>query len=167
MIAAVSVIDVAADEWFVGEAARSRTVGDVDAEQLATRAGEALAAGDDSEALSLANEALEAQHSNARAWRVVSYCLGSMGRHFDAVESALAAVRYEPDEPINYYTHAWALHGAKKPNEALAVIDEALELNPDLAEALSLRAVLRRELGDHKGAIADMRKAKALNGRHR
>ncbi|MUM19709.1 hypothetical protein FZI91_21775 [Mycobacterium sp. CBMA271] len=164
MIASGTLIDIAAEEWMAGGKG-ARTLGAVDADELATRASEALASGDDSEALRLANDALELEHKNSLSWRIVSYCLGSMGRHFDAIDCALSAVRYGSRDAINHYTHAWALHGAEKPNEALAAIGEALDIDPDLPDALSMRAILRRELGDLDGAIADMRKAKDLNGR--
>lgn len=162
MIASGTLIDIAADEWITNDQG-SRTVGSVDAEELATRASEALASGDDSEALRLANDALELEHKDARSWRILAYCLGSMGRHFDAIECALSAVRYGSHDAINHYVHAWALNGARKPNEALTAIDEALDINPDFPDALAMRAILRRELGDLDGALADMRRAKSLD----
>ncbi|MBA0047613.1 tetratricopeptide repeat protein [Mycobacteroides sp. LB1] len=163
MIASGTLIDMAAGEWVAGDEV-SRTFVSVDAEELATRASEALASGDDSEALRLANDALELEHKSSLSWRILAYCLGSMGRHFDAIDCALSAVRYGSHDAINHYTHAWALRGAQKPNEALTAIDEALDINPDFPDALSMRAVLRRELGDHEGSIADMRKAKSFDG---
>jgi tetratricopeptide (TPR) repeat protein len=161
MIAGMTSIDIAPGQWITGGEA-SRTFVSVDAEELATRASEALAAGDDSEALRLANDALELEHNNSLAWRILAYCLGSMGRHFDAIDCALSAVRYGSRDAINHYTHAWALHGARKPNEALAAIDEAVDIDAELADALALRAVIRNELGDRIGAIDDMRRARSL-----
>lgn len=161
MIASATSIDIAAGEWITGGEG-SRTFVSVDAEQLATRASEALASGDDSEALRLANDALELEHKNSLSWRILAYCLGSMGRHFDAIDCALSAVRYGSRDAINHYTHAWALHGARKPNEALAAADEALEIDSEFADALALRAVIRNELGDRAGAIDDMRRARSL-----
>ncbi|MBV0918101.1 hypothetical protein [Mycobacteroides chelonae] len=161
MIASGTLIDIAAGEWITGGQG-SRTFESVDAEELATRASEALASGDDSEALRLANDALELEHKNSRAWRILAYCLGSMGRHFDAIDCALSAVRYGGHDAINHYAHAWALKGASKPNEALSAVDEALDIESGFADALALRAVIRNELGDRAGAIEDMRRARAL-----
>lgn len=166
MIASGTLIDMAAGDWITGGQG-SRTFVCVDADELATRASEALASGDDGEALRLANDALELEHKNSLAWRVLAYCLGSMGRHFDAIDCALSAVRYGSHDAINHYTHAWALNGAGKPNEALTAIGEALDIKPDFPDALSMRAILRRELGDLEGAIADMRQANNLDGRLR
>lgn len=161
MIASGTLIDIAAGEWIAGGQG-SRTVDSVDAEELATRASEALASGDDSEAMRLANDALELEHKNALSWRILAYCLGSMGRHFDAIDCALSAVRYGSRDAVNHYTHAWTLNAASKPNEALAAIDEALDIDPEFADALALRAVIRNELGDRAGAIDDMRRARSL-----
>lgn len=161
MIASGTLIDIAAEQWIAGGEG-SRTFVSVDAEELATHASEALASGDDSEALRLANDALELEHKNSLAWRILAYCLGSMGRHFDAIDCALSAVRYGGRDAINHYTHAWTLSGAGKPNEALTAVDEALGIDPDFADALALRAVIRNELGDRAGAIEDMRRARTV-----
>jgi tetratricopeptide (TPR) repeat protein len=43
-----------------------------------------------------------------------------------------------------------------RPTEALAHLDEALEIDPDRPDALGRRAELRLRQGDHEGAIADL-----------
>jgi Flp pilus assembly protein TadD len=46
--------------------------------------------------------------------------------------------------------------------EAIESLDQALQLNPDDADAYGHRCVARHRLGDHQGAIADCHQAAML-----
>ncbi len=78
--------------------------------------------------------ALELDPSNARAW----------------VSSAKPFLFAEPE------------HGGDL-NEAVRLLDRALELEPHLETALLLRAEARQQMGDVSGAAADRREALLLN----
>jgi tetratricopeptide (TPR) repeat protein len=60
----------------------------------------------------------------------------------------------------NFFSHHHNFSGDNK--RAIADYNQALRLNPNLAQAYGNRGVARDDSGDNKGAIADLHKAADL-----
>ncbi|HEY9131491.1 MAG TPA: aspartyl protease family protein [Dyella sp.] len=94
------------------------------------------------------------------------YLLGQAHLSRDETAAALTdfdeAIRMAPDRAGYYAARAKAHEIARQPNEELADLDKALELNPKDATALLMRAQIRFALKDRAGAASDVAAASLL-----
>ncbi len=77
------------------------------------------------------------------------------GPHFNRVLQLMPDVR----NPMTLFAQAAGAYGRKDHDYCIQLLDEALVLNPDFAEAYNGRGVARAKKGDYGHAIADFDKA--------
>lgn len=82
------------------------------------------------------------------------------GRHADAIALLLDAGRQDPFAAEPFYFLGLVQHEAGEPYHAVAALERAAELRPDLERALSLLAELYWALGFRKEAVAALRRAR-------
>jgi serine/threonine protein kinase len=119
------------------------------------------------EALPLLNEATRRDPENFLAWYVTGYCFNNLALYGDAVASYTTCAALRPDFAPNWHNRARARlsrnDDARLDNRlAVADLDEALRLKPDLAEALVDRAFAHQRLNDPRAAVADLTRAVEL-----
>jgi tetratricopeptide (TPR) repeat protein len=78
-----------------------------------------------------------------------------------ACEAAIAAASGNEKAEL-LYRKAYSLNGAGRPAEAIPVLDEAVQLDPDLAAAYHERAYSHSDLGHFAQALADLDRELAL-----
>jgi predicted TPR repeat methyltransferase len=79
-----------------------------------------------------------------------------------ALEAAHAAHQAEPQNEENWLILAAALSANQREAEALALIESAIKVRPDYAEAHATRALHKLRCNDLAGALADTEKALAV-----
>ena len=80
-----------------------------------------------------------------------------------AVQLAQQAVKLAPQWPLARLRHGWALNGAKRHEEALAVFQAATELAPEWAEAFNGLGQAHLELKHYGEAAAQFKQALVLD----
>lgn len=73
-----------------------------------------------------------------------------------------AALRIEPHDPDIWLDRATLLAGNERYWEALEDVNRALEIMPDMPEAIKLRAQVRTKLGQKSAAISDFEYARSI-----
>ena len=81
------------------------------------------------------------------------------GRFEEGVQAYRSLIASNPDSPTLYLNLGYALEHLDRLDEALAALDRALELAPELALANYNRGVVLERLGDREGAIVAFRAA--------
>ena len=84
------------------------------------------------------------------------------GRFDRAIEDYDKAIALAPDFAFAFYNRSQAHYLAGRFNEALADAGKAAALNEN-AQALSLRGLIQEKLGARDAALADLRRAAALD----
>jgi len=88
---------------------------------------------------------------NAEAWHQLGDLLAAMGRDGEAIASYRAALDAEPGRPVSMLS----LAATGSAQQALAVCDSVLAVDPSSSNAYVLRALVRLRVGDTTGARAD------------
>lgn len=89
---------------------------------------------------------------NAEAWHQLGDLLAAMGRGAEGAGAYGAALEAEPGRPVSLLS----LAGSLAPQEALAVCDSVLAMDPLSPNAYYFRSVQRLKVGDTTGARADL-----------
>jgi Flp pilus assembly protein TadD len=113
---------------------------------LVQSAQTSLAMGDYAAAASAAWGALAVAPSDEHVMRLYTLALQGQGRSVDALAMAWRTVTEHPRSAVAQYTYAGLLHEARQDQQALAVLDEVLRLNPTYADALVLRGDVFRKV---------------------
>lgn len=125
-------------------------------------AGTYLADNKPDEALSYAKQAAEKDPNDAVAWRMVAEIELQKG-NLEAGQAALAKVPADKiKDPQPYLNVGILLMNKKKPAEAVAALDRAIEIKPDLPDAYYYRGLCYMQLKKNAEAKADLRKALEL-----
>ena len=74
-------------------------------------------------------------------------------RHDDAIDTLEAAAKLRPDDGRAHVVQARLYASLDRQLEAAAKVEKALEVSPDLVDALLLDADLRRQRGDAEGSL--------------
>ena len=85
------------------------------------------------------------------------------GRFDRAVEDYDKAIALAPNFALAYYNRAQAHYLAGRFKQALSDADRVTQLNANSASALSLRGLIQEKLGARDAAIADLKRAAALD----
>jgi TolB-like protein/Tfp pilus assembly protein PilF len=101
---------------------------------------------------------LELNPTNATGLLWYTNFLASLGRHEEAVETGMQAVRLDPLSPAAYNELAFALWFAGKPDEAEKQFEIALELDPDFWQTIQLTALFYAYNNQHDKALARLDK---------
>ncbi|MCC5953816.1 MAG: hypothetical protein JJU45_17115 [Acidimicrobiia bacterium] len=83
----------------------------------------------------------------------------STGRGEEALETYAEVLAMAPNDVEALTYTAWVgrtIVGSLDDDEALALLDEAVAIDPDYGDARVFRALVRRDLGDAEGALADL-----------
>lgn len=111
------------------------------------------------QALKTLNNALNANADSAVVQRIRARLLINLKRADEAFHAAHLAYKADSNDPENQAVLAAAL-GAKGQNaQAMTLLESALKLRPNYAEALANRALLKMRLGDAVGALQDAESA--------
>ena len=92
--------------------------------------------------------------------------LHQAGKLDEAAELYRQAIAADRDNFHAHYLLAALFYQQQRVADALAEVDTALAINPAAAEAVMLRGVLARAMGEHREAVARLEKAVALNPRY-
>ncbi|MHA0289572.1 tetratricopeptide repeat protein [Mycobacterium sp. C3-094] len=87
---------------------------------------------------------LNVDPSNEHAMRLYTLALHGQGRGADALAMAWRLVTQHPGSALAHYTYASLLHELRQDQQASAVVDEALRLDPTNTDALVLRGDIFR-----------------------
>jgi tetratricopeptide (TPR) repeat protein len=121
-------------------------VKELDARKILTRIAAAAKAGDLNQAASLSQEARQAGVEHPLPLSILAHACQSQGRFDDAIGLLGRAIELDPD--ANLYVRLGAcLDVARRPADAIAAYDRALEIKPDLPSALDGKARLLRTEG--------------------
>ena len=110
--------------------------------------------------------ALELDPRSTTAHQNLAEALRKQGRHLEAVESYRAVLELDAGFALAYAGLGTALFEARRYSEALAALEQALALQPELAERAALRLFTgraARELGRFDAAANHFRRAAELD----
>ena len=106
------------------------------------------------DALSAAEEAIEADSKNDEAWEAKAAALLSVGRASEALEAAEKAVALSPERPSAHQgILMWALLSDEKYEQGLAVADQLIEAGAKGSEPFRARAAALNRLERHEEAL--------------
>ena len=108
--------------------------------------------------------AIELNPSLANAHYFYANCLVAHGRLPEALAEARRAHELDPLNPEVATARAWALYVARRYDEAIAVMQKSLDLEPGLAHGHMLLALPLAGKGSYAEALAEARKMAALAG---
>ena len=108
--------------------------------------------------------AIELNPSLANAHYFYANCLVAHGRLAEALAEARRAHELDPLNPEVATARAWALYVARRYDEAIAVMQKSLDLEPGLAHGHMLLALPLAGNGSYVEALAEARKMAALAG---
>jgi tetratricopeptide (TPR) repeat protein len=89
-------------------------------------------------------------------------CAYRLGRHTDAVASYSVCIGAAPQAASCFHNRALAFDALGRPEQALRDYDQALRLDPALADAALNRGALHYRAKRYDAAIADLRRAQEL-----
>ncbi len=110
--------------------------------------------------------ALELDRRSTTAHQNLAEALRKQGRHLEAVESYRAVLELDAGFALAYAGMGTALYEARRYPEALAALEQALALQPELAERATLRLFMgraARELGRFEVAAEHFQRAAELD----
>ena len=99
-------------------------------------------------AKSMAQQVLEVDIQNAEAYGIIGLCESHFGNYKQADELHGIALGLEPENDYLHYLRGYNYHKMNEHQLSLVAIDEALRLNPDRTEYLSIKAINQLNLGD-------------------
>jgi hypothetical protein len=168
--AAAKAASVAADQQFL-----SKKVGAIDnsgqgssvskANTLIRASKSELDLGDPASAMRDATSALRLAEGNPAALTLRSSAYNLLGRHEQAREDAINALKGAPDEASPAEDLAWSQLRLGNHDGAIEAADRALKANPNSALALATRAYAEQMKGDRARMLADIEAAAALDSR--
>src|SRR5690349_23776931 len=115
-----------------------------DVATLTQSAQASLGAKDYVAAASAAWAVLHVEPTHEHAMRLYALALHGQGRDADALAMAWRLVTEHPQSALAQYTYASLLHESRMDQQAAAVVDEALRLDPSNPDALVLRGDIVR-----------------------
>jgi len=110
-------------------------------------------------------QAIAANPSLADARFSLAHLLVATGRFEEGIAQVEQAVQLDPLSPLIVSIHAGFLTAARRNDEAAAVLEDALELQPGFWIALLIRGGVALDRGDTRAAIADLERSAAESGR--
>lgn len=108
-------------------------------------------------------------HPNPGTYSDLARIKGMTGKFDEAIDLskkaiALAPSSKVPEVQVFAYTNLASAYAAKgQYKESLEASNKAIELNPEFADAYTSRAIVKMEMHDVQGAIADFNKAIEIN----
>ena len=123
---------------------------------LVFRARALAEAGKHREALDAVELALKVDPRSELALTTRGFIHGALGEHDKAVKDQSRVAKLVPRDSESRTNQAQALVEARRYAEAIAAATEAIALRPGNADALSIRAYARLQMGDGEGALADL-----------
>jgi len=118
-------------------------------------ASDLIAQGRLREALPLLQQAVKWEPNNFWAHFILANCYDRFGQDARAEASYSVCIALAPT-PWAYFNRGLALLRQQNYRQAQSDFDEALRLQPDLADALVNRALACQGLGDYRGALEDL-----------
>lgn len=89
------------------------------------------------------------------------------GQHKEAIEATRRAIHYSPNYADAYALLAWILNYAGEPNEALAILESAIRLNPVIPASYSeILGEIHFSLGNYTDARTEFERALQINPVH-
>ncbi|WP_375333830.1 tetratricopeptide repeat protein [Candidatus Tisiphia endosymbiont of Xenochironomus xenolabis] len=83
------------------------------------------------------------------------YNLAEEGKLEEAIKEYDLAIKYQPENPVNYYNKAIALAGLNKWQEAIKEYDLAIKYQPNNADAYNNKGIVLEKLGKWQEAIKE------------
>jgi tetratricopeptide (TPR) repeat protein len=114
-------------------------------------------------ALTDMNRAIELSPENELAYYNRAMLKSTLQNETDAVDDFIHILHQNPDNMLVYYNMGISLSRIGRLNEALRSFDKATELFPDYAAAWYQKALIKKTLGDKKGASGDLQKFDQIN----
>ncbi|MBX7448555.1 hypothetical protein GR927_11200 [Mycolicibacterium sp. 3033] len=137
-----------------------------DVAMLTQSAAASLGVRDYGGAASAAWAVLTVEPSNEHAMRLYTLALHGQGRGADALSMAWRLVTEHPRSALAHYTYASLLHESRQDQQASAVVDEALRLDPTNPDALVLRGDIFRTMWGAKAAEQQYLQALRIEPHH-
>jgi tetratricopeptide (TPR) repeat protein len=88
--------------------------------------------------------------------------LSAAGRYREAIAELTEALRIAPDFAVAFNARGFAWFKLHRLPLALKDLDQAILLNPKYANAYRIRGVVRKSMGNARGAAADLKKSQQL-----
>ncbi|MGC9975528.1 MAG: tetratricopeptide repeat protein [Syntrophales bacterium] len=107
-----------------------------------------------SNAMKLAQKAVELDRSSAEAHAAVSYVLLGMRQHDKAIEFGERAVRLNPNSPLALFTLAMSLNSSWRGEEAVPLFRQAVRLSPFVSSYYMMLGMACRQTGRYEEGIA-------------
>lgn len=123
----------------------------------------AYTAGNWSAAQALADSAIAAEPTLAKAWKLRGDCKQKRNEHKASLEDYSQAIKLDKSDARAYVSRSAARITTGNLNGALTDLDKALELTPEDADIIYNRACAKYMGGDNNGALRDAQRALKLN----
>jgi len=118
-------------------------------------------------ALELAGIAAELNPANPQVHFVAGQVALFRGQHAEAIKAAQRAIHFSPNYADAYALLAWIMNYAGQPDEALAVLETAMRLNPVIPASYSeILGEIRFSQGNYTDALAEFERALQINPTH-
>ena len=115
------------------------------------------------EALQVFDKAVQLKPDDAELWSILGNALVEAGRLTDALLCFRQTLTLDPCRGDAAFKAGHILHGMGRPEEALVLLDASAGLQGDHVPTLQIRAVVLKSLNRIEEAIADNRRAIALD----
>jgi len=115
-----------------------------------------------SNAMKLAQKAIELDNSSAEAHATLSFIFLAMRQHDKAIEVGERAVALDPDNAMAVFTLGISLNYSWRSEEALPLLRQALRLNPFVPNYYHHFSLSCREIGRYEEGIAALKKSLQL-----
>jgi tetratricopeptide (TPR) repeat protein len=122
-----------------------------------------LLAEDYERALPFFVEAVRKNPNFAEAFFQIGYCLGKVGRYFDAIGPYLEAIRIKPNDFDTHNNLCVAYGMVRRYDEAMKACGQAIRIKEDLSEAYNNLGWVYHKIGRYPEAIESCKQAIRLN----
>jgi len=114
------------------------------------------------EAAAFGERAISADPFNADAWAIYAWALDWNKNALEALAHALHALELDPDNSRAAAYLAEVYNSLDQPERAELLLEDLLDANPDSAEGIRARGLLRWSQNDFAGALDDFKTAYSL-----
>jgi tetratricopeptide (TPR) repeat protein len=109
---------------------------------------------------------IQSEPKTAKGYALRGYYLNNVNPE-EALASYRSAIRLNPKDFLSWYNQACVLtKQLKKPEDAVLALDKSIEVNPQFADAIADRALLKARLGHRDEAVADAERGLKIGTPH-
>ncbi len=156
--------NITAREWLKNNGEKNPIYTDDMAKNVLSNGKAKLASGNHKGAIADFTRAIELDSKLAPAYFNRGIAKSAIGENKSSRADFVKAIKYDPTpkDAEAYCNRGIAKAAIRENHDALADFNKAIDLDPTYSAAYSRRGKLKNEMGDKKGAMADLKKATEL-----